>query len=70
MKQSTVKRMITSGYILYEYLPDEGIYKIVGVIDATLSGGIDMETGIPIEDTEAKKYIDSGYIKIKVQELP
>ncbi len=69
MTKSAVKRIVTSGYILYEYLPDENTYKIVGVIDATFDGGIDLETGIAIEDMEAKKYIESGYIKIKVQEL-
>jgi len=58
------KRVVSQGYLLYEYLPDDDIYKLVGIIDSALGGhGIDLETGVATDEQDADEFIKTGKIE-------
>ena len=60
------KRIISKGYLLYEYLNDEDRYALVGVVDSTLGGhSINPETGIDTEE-EAEEFLETGKVNIRV----
>ena len=63
------KRIVSQGYLLYEYLNDDDIYTLVGVIDSALGGhAINPETGIATDQEEAEEFIATGKIFFKVKE--
>ncbi len=64
------KRIVSQGYLLYEYLNDEDRYTLVGVIDGALGGhAIDPETGIATDWAEADEFFKTGKVNVKVKEL-
>ena len=61
------KRIISKGYLLYEYLNDEDRYALVGVVDSTLDGhSINPETGIDTDKEEAEEFLETGKVNIRV----
>ena len=60
------KRIISKGYLLYEYLNDEDRYALVGVVDSTLDGhSINPETGIDTDKEEAEEFFEIAINEIK-----
>ena len=65
----TVKRMVSNGYLLYEYLNDDGTYRLVGVIDSALGGHcVNPETGVMTDEEEANEFVEIGTVNYKVRD--
>lgn len=60
------KRIVSQGFLLYEYLPDDNRYVLVGIIDSALGGhGINPETGTATDEQEAEEFFKTGKINTK-----
>jgi hypothetical protein len=62
------RRLVTHGFILYEYRPDDDLYAIVGVIDETLDGGMNELTGKDIAEEDADEFVRTGKVGFKVRQ--
>lgn len=63
------KRIVSQGYLLYEYLNDDDTYTLVGVIDSALgSHAINPETGIATDQEEADEFFKTGKVNFKVKQ--
>jgi len=61
------KRIVSQGYLLYEYLNDEDKYVLVGVIDSALGDhAINPETGIATDKAEADEFFKTGKVNFEV----
>jgi len=62
------KRIVSQGYLLYEYLEDDDTYRLVGVIDGALGGhAISPITGIATDEEEAEDFIETGKVEFAVK---
>jgi len=65
-KRIQIKRIVSQGFLLYEYLPDDKKYVLVGIIDSALGGhGINPETGIATDVKEAEDFFKTGKVNTK-----
>jgi hypothetical protein len=63
------KRIVSQGYLLYEYLNDDDTYTLVGVIDSALgSHAINPQTGIATDQEEADEFFKTGKVNFKVKQ--
>ena len=62
--------MISQGYLLYEYIPDDNIYKIVGFVDSALGNHcVDEETGKGTDELEAEEYMKTGKVNCRIEQV-
>ena len=62
--QKPPQRIYSAGYLLYEYMPDDKRYQLVGVIDIAFDNfSADPETGNTPEDA-AEQFIQTGKVRV------
>ena len=61
-------RIYGHGYLLFEYMPDDEQYVLVGVVNS-IGGGVDMATGKTTDEMEADMFIETGEIKCQVKTI-
>jgi len=68
MSKPVPARVVSHGYLLYEYIADDNIYILVGIIDSALGGHcVDEETGKGTDEIEADEYMRTGEVDRRVE---
>jgi hypothetical protein len=60
------KRIVSQGYLLYEYLEDDDTYRLIGIIDSALGGHAIVE-GAATDEAEAQEFIETGKVQYEAR---
>ena len=62
---SNPPRIVSHGWLLWEYMSDDEEYFLVGVVDS-LGVAVNTETGTAPDEEEANKFVKCGTVRLRV----
>lgn len=67
MSGKPYNRIVSPGFLLYEYMPDDDRYIIVGIIDGALGNhGVNPITNKDTDEEEADEFVKTGKVNFPV----